>query len=106
MIHPKLGVHVTLTTARIEHIAASAADWNLSHPKKVGEDERKRPLAAVATDLNGRLKQCCKVADSPSKAALEMRGHLTLFSRYGLPNEKATELIRELTMKAFTRPKR
>lgn len=97
---------MTLHTPRTEHISASAADWNLSRPKKVGEDERKRPLAAVATDLNGRLKQCCKIADSPSKAALEMRSHLTLFSRYGLPNEKATELIRELTLKAFTPHKR
>jgi hypothetical protein len=97
---------VTLTTARIEHIAATAADWNLSQPKKVGEDERKRPLAAVATDLNGRLKQCCKVADSPSKAALEMRNHLVLFKRYGLPNDKATQLVRDLTMEAFTPKKR
>jgi hypothetical protein len=71
----------------------------------VGEDERKRPLAAVATDLNGRLKQCCKVADSPSKAALEMRNHLVLFKRYGLPNDKATQLVRDLTLEAFT-PKR
>lgn len=96
---------MNLATARIEHIAATAADWNLSQPKKVGEDERKRPLAAVATDLNGRLKQCCKAADSPSKAALEMRNHIALFKRYGLPNEKAAQLVRDLTMEAFT-PKR
>jgi hypothetical protein len=98
--------NVILATARIEHIAASAVDWGLSHPKKVGEDERKRPLAAVATDLNGRLKQCCKAADSPSKAMLEMRSHLTLFSRYGLPNEKATQLVRDLAMQAFTAPQK
>jgi hypothetical protein len=101
-----VSARVTLATARIEHIAATAADWNLSHPKKVGEDERKRPLAAVATDLNGRLKQCCKTADSPSRAAHEMRNHLVLFSRYGLPNEKATQLVRDLTMQAFTPKKR
>lgn len=86
----------------LDHVSATAAQWGLSHPKVRGEDERKRPLAAVATDLNGRLKQCCKSADSPSKAALEMRDHLNLFSRYGLPNDKATQLVRDLTMKAFT----
>ena len=67
---------------------------------------QRRSLAAVATDLNGRLKQCCKSADSPSGAALEMRRHLTLFARYGLPNPKATQLVRDLTMKAFTAHKR
>jgi hypothetical protein len=96
---------MTHPTHRLDHVAATAADWGLSQPK-YGEDDRKRPLAAVATDLNGRLKQCCKSADSPSEAALEMRRHLTLFSRYGLPNPKATQLVRDLTMKAFTLHKR
>ena len=64
------------------------------------------PFTAVATDLNGRLKQCCKSSDSPSGAMLEMRSHLVLFSRYGLPNEKATQLVRDLAMQAFTPPKR
>jgi hypothetical protein len=86
----------------LDHIAATAAEWGLTQPKSLGEDERKRPLAAVATDLNGRLKQCCRNADAPSKAMLEMRGHLALFARYGLPNPKATQLVRDLTMKAFT----
>ena len=93
-------------THELEHVTATATDWGLTKPKAYGEDERKRPLAAVATDLNGRLKQCCKSADSPSGAALEMRGHLSLFSRYGLPNAKATQLVHELTMKAFTPHKR
>jgi hypothetical protein len=35
-----------------------------------------------------------------------MRRHLTLFARYGLPNPKATQLVRDLTMKAFTPHKR
>jgi len=96
MMHP---------TPRIEHVVATAAQWGLSQPKVHGEDDRKRALSAVATDQNGRLKQCCKSAESPSKAALEMRSHLTLFARYGLPNEKATQLVRDLTMQAFT-PKR
>jgi hypothetical protein len=86
----------------LDHIAATAAEWGLSKPTDYGEDERKRPLAAVATDLNGRLKQCCKNADAPSKAMIEMRSHLALFSRYGLPNPQATQLVRDLTMKAFT----
>ena len=47
MMHP---------TPRIEHVVATAAEWGLSQPKKHGEDDRKRPLSAVATDLNGRLK--------------------------------------------------
>jgi hypothetical protein len=93
-------------THRLDHVAATAADWGLSQPKERGEDDRKRSLAAVATDLNGRLKQCCKSADSPSGAALEMRHHLALFARYGLPNPKATQLVRDLTMKAFTSHKR
>jgi hypothetical protein len=97
---------MTHPTHRLEHVTATAADWGLSQPKAHGEDERKRPLAAVATDLNGRLKECCKSADSPSAAALEMRRHLTLFARYGLPNPKATQLVRDLTMKAFTAHKR
>jgi hypothetical protein len=93
-------------THQLEHVTATAADWGLSQLKERGEDERKRTLAAVATDLNGRLKQCCKSADSPSGAALEMRSHLILFARYGLPNPKATQLVRDLTMKAFTPHKR
>ena len=93
------------TTPRLEHVVATAAEWGLSQPKVHGEDDRKRALSAVATDLNGRLKHCCKSADSPSGAMLEMRSHLTLFARYGLPNEKATQLVRDLTMQAFT-PKR
>ena len=97
---------MTHPTHRLDHVAATAADWGLSQPKVTGEDERKRPLSAVATDLNGRLKQCCKSADSPSEAAREMHRHLTLFSRYGVPNPKATQLVRELTMKAFTPHKR
>jgi hypothetical protein len=97
---------MTYPSHRLDHVTATAADWGLSQPKDPGEDERRRSLAAVATDLNGRLKQCCKSADSPSGAALEMRGHLALFARYGLPNPKATQLVRELTMKAFTQHKR
>lgn len=89
----------------LDHIAATANDWGLAKPTNLGEDERKRPLAAVATDLNGRLKQCCKGAESPSGAMIAMRSHLALFARYGLPNEKATQLVRDLTMTAFT-PKR
>ena len=89
----------------LDHIAATAAEWGLSKPTDYGEDERKRPLAAVATDLNGRLKQCCKSADSPSGAMIAMRSHLALFARYGLPNPKATQLVRDMTMQAFT-PKR
>jgi hypothetical protein len=86
----------------LDHIAATAADWGLSKPQEYGEDERKRPLAAVATDLNGRLKQCCKGAESPSGAMIAMRSHLALFARYGLPNPKATQLVRDMTMRAFT----
>ena len=97
---------MTHPTHRLDHVAATAADWGLSQPKERGEDDRKRPLAAVATDLNGRLKECCKSADSPSEAAREMRRHLALFARYGLPNPKATQLVRDLTMKAFTAHKR
>jgi hypothetical protein len=97
---------MTQPTHRLEHVSATASDWGLSQPKERGEDERRRPLAAVATDLNGRLKQCCKSADSPSKAALEMRHHMMLFARYGLPNPKAEQLVRELTMKAFSPHKR
>jgi hypothetical protein len=97
---------MTHPTHQLEHVTATAADWGLSPLKERGEDERKRTLAAVATDLNGRLKQCCKSAESPSGAALEMSRHLTLFSRYGLPNPKATQLVRDLTMKAFTPHKR
>jgi hypothetical protein len=93
-------------THRLDHVAATAADWGLSQPKEQDDYSRKRSLAAVATDLNGRLKQCCKSADSPSGAALEMRRHLALFARYGLPNPKATQLVRDLTMKAFTAHKR
>jgi hypothetical protein len=97
---------MTYPTHQLEHVTATAADWGLSQPKERGEDERKRTLAAVATDLNGRLKQCCKSADSPSAAALEMRRHLAIFSRYGVPNPKAIQLVRDLTMKAFTPHKR
>lgn len=97
---------MTHPTHRLEHVAATAADWGLTRPKEYGEDERRRPLAAVATDLNGRLKECCKNADSPSRAALEMRRHLVLFARYGLPNPKAIQLVRDLTMKAFSPHKR
>ena len=96
MMHP---------TPRLEHVVATAAEWGLSQPKVHGEDDRKRALSAVATDLNGRLKQCCKGAESPSGAMIEMRSHLALFARYGLPNAKATQLVRDLTMTAFT-PKR
>jgi len=35
-----------------------------------------------------------------------MRRHLALFARYRLPNAKATQLVRHLTMKAFTAHKR
>jgi hypothetical protein len=31
---------------------------------------------------------------------------MILFARYGLPNPKATQLVRDLTMKAFTAHKR
>jgi hypothetical protein len=91
---------------RLEHVTATADDWGLTKPQDYREDERRRPLAAIATDLNGRLKQCCRSSDSPSAAALEMRRHLTLFARYGLPNPKAIQLVRDLTNKAFTTRKR
>lgn len=97
---------MTHPTHRLDHVSATAADWGLSHPKEHGEDERKRPLSAVAIDLNGRLKECCKGADSPSEAAREMGRHLRLFARYGVPNPKATQLVRDLTMKAFAPHKR
>ena len=93
---------MTQLTHQLEHVSATAADWGLSRPKELGEDERKRPLSAVAIDLNGRLKECCKGAYSPKEAAREMNRHLTLFARYGVPNPKATQLVRDLTMKAFT----
>ena len=93
-------------THQLDHVTATAADWGLSQPKDLGEDERKRPLSAVATDLNGRLKECCKSAYTPSEAAREMSRHLKLFARYGVPNPKATLLVRDLTMKAFTAHKR
>jgi len=35
-----------------------------------------------------------------------MRRDLTLFARVGLPNAKAPQLIRDLTLKAFTSHKR
>jgi hypothetical protein len=94
------------STHRLEHVTATADDWGISQPKERGEDDRKRPLAAVATDLNGRLKQCCKSAESPSAAAREMSRHFALFARYGLPNPKATQLVRDLTLKAFASHKR
>ena len=97
---------MTHPTHHLEHVTATAADWGLSQPKDRGEDERKRSLSAVATDLNGRLKQCCRSADSPSGAAREMRRHMDLFARYGLPNPKATQLVPDRTMKAFTPHKR
>jgi hypothetical protein len=93
---------MTHPTHHLDRVTATAADWGLSQPKERGEDERKRPLPAVATDLNGRLKQCCKSADSPRAAALEMRRHMAIFARYGLPNPKAIQLVRDLTMKAFS----
>ena len=93
---------MTHPSHRLEHVTATAVDWGLSQPKERGEDERKRSLAAVATDLNGRLKQCCNIADSPSEAAREMSRHFAIFARFGLPNPKATQLVRDLTMKAFT----
>ncbi|MCJ7452710.1 MAG: hypothetical protein MUO39_09590 [Steroidobacteraceae bacterium] len=97
---------MTHPTHRLDHVSATATDWGISHPKEHGEDERKRPLSAVAIDLNGRLKECCKSANSPSEAAREMTRHLKLFARYGLPNPKATQMVRDLTMKAFTQQKR
>jgi hypothetical protein len=36
---------------------------------------------------------------------IAMRSHLALFSRYGLPNAQATQLVRDLAMQAFA-PKR
>jgi hypothetical protein len=90
----------------LDHIVATAADWGLAKPRDLGEDERRRPLAAVATDLNGRLKECCKSAGKPSDAMLAMRSHLGLFARYGLPNDKATQLVRDMTMQAFAPKKR
>lgn len=97
---------MTHPTHRLDRVSATAADWGLRRPKELGEDERRRPLSAVATDLNGRLKECCKSAYSPSEAAREMRRHMDLFARYGVPNAKATQLVRDLTMKAFAPPKR
>lgn len=97
---------MTHPTHQLDRVSATAADWGLSRPKEIGEDERKRPLSAVAIDLNGRLKECCKSAYSPSEAAREMNRHLRLFARYGVPNPKATQLVRDLTMKAFAPHKR
>lgn len=97
---------MTQTNHHLDHVTATAADWGLCRPRDLGEDERRRPLAAVATDLNGRLKQCCRAADSPSEAAREMGRHLQLFARYGLPNPKAIQLVRDLTMKAFAPARR
>ena len=52
----------------------------------------KRSLAAVATDLNGRLKQCCKSADSPSGAALEMRHEVLVRRRLAFEQQHGPDV--------------
>lgn len=90
-----------MTHPRLTHVTATAEDWGLSQPKHPGENDRKRSLAAVATDLNSRLKVICNRADSVKQARVEMRGELQLFTRYGVPNPKAEQLMQALIMAAF-----
>jgi hypothetical protein len=90
-----------MTHPRLTHVTATAVDWGLSQPKHPGEDDRKRSLPAVATDLNARLKLICNTADSVKQARGEMREQLKLFVRYGVPNPKAEQLMQDLILEAF-----
>lgn len=94
-----------MTHPRLTHVAATAEDWGLARPGNPGEDERRRSLPAVATDLNARLKLICNTADSVKQARNEMRDQFRLFARYGVPNPKAEQLAHNLIMEAF-RPHR
>ena len=91
---------------RLTHVAATAKDWGLSQPRNPGEDDRRRKLSAVATDLNARLKLICNTADSEKQARSEMREQFALFTRYGVPNPKAEQLVLALVAEAFRPPKR
>jgi hypothetical protein len=90
-----------MTQPRLTHVVATADDWGLSQPKHPGENDRKRSLPAVATDLNARLKVICNRADSVRQARGEMREQFKLFARYGVPNPKAEQLAQTLITEAF-----
>jgi len=90
-----------MTHPRLTHIKATADDWGLSQPKHPGENDRKRSLPAVATDLNARLKVICNRADSVKQARREMLEEFKLFVRYGVPNPKAEQLVQALVLEAF-----
>ena len=94
-----------MTHPRLIHVTATADDWGLSRPRNPGEDDRKRSLPAVATDLNSRIKLICNTADSVRQARIEMREHFALFARYGVPNPKAEQLVLTLVTEAF-RPRK
>lgn len=95
-----------MTHPRLTHIAATAKDWGLSQPRHPGEDDRRRKLSAVATDLNARLKLICNTADSEKRARSEMREQFGLFARYGVPNPKAEQLLLAVISDAFRPPER
>ena len=90
-----------MANPRLSQITATAGDWGLSRPKHPGEDDRKRNLPAVATELNSRLKLICNTAGSERQARAEMREQFALFARYGVPNPKADQLLLVLVTKAF-----
>ena len=90
-----------MTHPRLTHVTATADDWGLSQPKHPGENDRKRSLPAVATDLNARLKVICNRADSVKQARREMLEEFKLFVRYGVPNPKAEQLVQALVLEAF-----
>jgi hypothetical protein len=94
-----------MTHPRLTHVTATADDWGLSRPSNPGEDDRKRSLPAVATDLNSRIKLICNTADSVRQARIAMREHFALFARYGVPNPKAEQLVLALVTEAF-RPRK
>jgi hypothetical protein len=94
-----------MTQPRLSHVTATAEDWGLSRPRHPEEDHRKRSLPAVATDLNSRLKLICNTADSVKEARIAMREQFALFSRYGVPNPKAEQLVLTLVTDAF-RPRK
>ncbi len=94
-----------MTQVRLSHVSATADDWGLSRPRRPGEEHRKRSLPAVATDLNSRLKLICNTADSVKQARIAMREQFALFARYGVPNEKAEQLVLTLVTEAF-RPRK
>jgi hypothetical protein len=95
-----------MTQPRLTHLTATADDWGLSQPKHPGENDRKRSLPAVATDLNARLKAICNRADSVKQARREMFEEFKLFARYGVPNPKAEQLVQTLITEAFAPHKR